>query len=324
MPKSVQFVAGALAVAWLTGPANGERMPWSHDAVDSGTDSAKDGQFLKRSLGLGIGKPEFDANADLNGDGVVNVLDVAIFRNARRSVHTANGAAAYTRRSANDSATHAVAEEIVVEPLTTPTLPGRSGSFRLLIQNNTTPLLGYSLAVQIVPEPNALGSITVDVASSNFVDSRNLIAGGCATLDPIFSVIQDGGDGGIFINAITDDNSTCVAIDGVNDVLQKWSSTYRRIAHAMPLDVMSSGPTPEKVRVPGACETRLPRPTFLCAARFSVYHCGIRAPPMLLKAISEGAVAGTTGAAFRTSDTQCDDGDIRRFEWNPRRIGVSD
>ncbi len=92
MPKSVQFVAGALAVAWLTGPANGEQMPWSHDAIRNETDSPEDGQFLRRSLGLGIGKPEFDANADLNGDGVVNVLDVAVFQKARGSVHTANRA----------------------------------------------------------------------------------------------------------------------------------------------------------------------------------------------------------------------------------------
>ena len=72
MPKSVQFVAGALSVAWLTGPADGEQLPWSHDAIRNETDSPEDGQFLRCSLGLGIGKPGFDANADLNGDGVVN------------------------------------------------------------------------------------------------------------------------------------------------------------------------------------------------------------------------------------------------------------
>ena len=203
-------------------------MPRSHDAIRNGPDSTEDRQFLRRSLGLDIGKPGFDANADLNGDGVVNVLDVAIFRNARRSAHAASGAAAYSRRSANDSATHVVAEEIVVEPLTTPTPPGSSGSFRLLIRNNTTPLLGYSLAVQIVPEPNALGSITVDVASSNFVDSRNLIAGGCATLDPFFSVIQDDGDGGVFINETTATILRAWLLTEPTMCSQRWSSMYRR------------------------------------------------------------------------------------------------
>ncbi len=52
MPKFVQFVAGAFAIAWLAGSANGEQMPRSHDAIRSGTDSAEDGQFLRRSLGL--------------------------------------------------------------------------------------------------------------------------------------------------------------------------------------------------------------------------------------------------------------------------------
>ena len=55
MPKSVQFVVGALAVAWLAGPTNGEQLPRSHDAIRNGTDSSEEGQFLRRALGLGIG-----------------------------------------------------------------------------------------------------------------------------------------------------------------------------------------------------------------------------------------------------------------------------
>ena len=110
MPKSVQFVAAALAVAWLAGPANGEQMPRSRYAIHNGTDSVEDGQFFRRPLG--IGKPGFDANADLKGNGVVNALDFFIFHKARRSVHTANGAAAYTRRSANNSATHAQSDAL--------------------------------------------------------------------------------------------------------------------------------------------------------------------------------------------------------------------
>lgn len=146
-----------------------------------------------------------ETRADFNGDGVVNVLDLAMFK---------------LRELVPPSFTVAEGlEQILVSPATSIVGPGDTISVFFLIRNNTTPILGYSLDVQVIPKLGAIGSVAADVTATNFFDDRNLITAAGETRDPFFSLIQDGGNGGIFINTITEDNSTVVAVDNVNDVL---------------------------------------------------------------------------------------------------------
>lgn len=71
-----------------------------------------------------------------------------------------------------------------------------------------------------MPIADAVGTVTVDVSATNFYDGiQNIITEGGAELHPEFSVIIDPGDGGVFVNAITANNSTVLAVDGINDVL---------------------------------------------------------------------------------------------------------
>ena len=96
---------------------------------------------------------------------------------------------------------------------------GQTESMLFLLRLNTTPLFGYSLDIDIVPAAGATGSVTVNVGLTNFFEVRNLITAGGAELDPLFSVILDTGDGGVFVSANTADGSTVLAVDDVNDVL---------------------------------------------------------------------------------------------------------
>ena len=92
---------------------------------------------------------------------------------------------------------------------------------RFRIRPNSTPLLGYSLDVDIVPIMGSTGSVTADVALTNFYLGENLIEDDpSATLHPLFSLILDPGDGGVFVNAITEDFTVPVtAVADTNDVL---------------------------------------------------------------------------------------------------------
>jgi len=69
------------------------------------------------------------------------------------------------------------------------------------------------------PELGATASVTTTVTLTNFYDPRNLITAGGAVRDPFFSFIEDNGSGGVTVSTITDDASTVLAVDGVNDVL---------------------------------------------------------------------------------------------------------
>lgn len=151
--------------------------------------------------------------ADLNGDGCVNVLDVAMWRQI-------NSGATFVQPDAPTS-NLGPAEQIVLLNPNVVVSPGESAVLFFLIRNNTTPLLGYSLDVDIAAAPGATGTVTANVAATSFYEVLNLISAGGATLDPTFSVITDPGDGGVFINAITEDNSTVLAAAGVNDVLAR-------------------------------------------------------------------------------------------------------
>jgi hypothetical protein len=157
----------------------------------------------------------FDESVDVNADGAINVLDVALLRRNRygQAPTRISSASPGTTRSTNGT------EQIVPQEPATFATPGGTASLLFLIRSNTTPLLGYSLAIEVVPQGNATGSVTADLVATNFFDSRNLITAGGATRDPFFSVITDNGKGGVFINTITDDDSTVLASDGVNDVL---------------------------------------------------------------------------------------------------------
>lgn len=97
-------------------------------------------------------------------------------------------------------------------------LPGGTVAGMVLLDESTTPLFGYSLDIRIMPLDGAVGTITVDTATTNFFDSRNLVTAGGFTRDPIFSVIQSTADG-VFISTNSADLSTVTAAPGLNDAL---------------------------------------------------------------------------------------------------------
>jgi len=176
-------------------------------------------EALRDSIGHSAGRPGFNPAVDLNGDGTVNVLDVALFKLAQREGRVPSRTTASTQ-------TVAGTERIIVEAPITTAFPGQTVSVLFLLRDNTTPLVGYSLEVAAVADAGAVGSVTADVTSTNFFDVQNLITA-CspaicptgAIRDPLFSVIADNGSGGVTIDTLTADFSTVLAVDGVNDVL---------------------------------------------------------------------------------------------------------
>lgn len=111
------------------------------------------------------------------------------------------------------------AEFIMPESSSVSAMPLEEVSILFMIRDNTTPLFGYSLDIDVIPQAGAVGSVTANAPLTNFFDVQNLITGGGAIRDPLFSTILDTGDGGVFISTNTDDLSTVLAVDGVNDVL---------------------------------------------------------------------------------------------------------
>ena len=180
--------------------------------------SASFAESLRSSIGLRKGDPGFDADADLNGDGMVNAVDVALWRLGR-------GKGNVPATVGSDSSEHegtsvaSTGERIIVKGQTTFALPGTTVSVLFLIRDNSTPLLSYTLDVNIVPQSGSTGTVTANVSATNFYDVRNLITAGGAMRDPFFSVIQDNGSGGVSVTTITSDLSTVQAVDNVNDVL---------------------------------------------------------------------------------------------------------
>ncbi|MCG8407756.1 MAG: hypothetical protein MI923_21360 [Phycisphaerales bacterium] len=115
---------------------------------------------------------------------------------------------------------HAVHAEVVsVESKSLTITQGQIISIIFRLDENTTPLLGYSLDIDVTPDINALGTIESDLMATNFFDSENLITAAGLVRDPIFSQIVDPGDGGVFITTNTADLSTVIAVSGVNDAL---------------------------------------------------------------------------------------------------------
>jgi hypothetical protein len=183
-------------------------------ANNQSTQTAAPAESLRSSIGRRAGDPKFDPTADLNGDGVINALDVALWGLSGRSNAPPDVA------SQRDGTAPAVTgERIIVEGQTTFALPGQTVSVLFLIRDNTTPILSYTIETNAVAQAGAVGTLTANVAMTNFYDVRNLITAGGATRDPFFSFIEDNGNGGVSVTTITADLSTVQAVDNVNDVL---------------------------------------------------------------------------------------------------------
>ncbi len=197
---SIFLTATTVAAAQL-------HIPTSHD--DSILFSAI---TLRASIGRSIGQPDFNPQADLNGDGTVNALDVALFRQAKREGRSPS-------RTTTAIQTVAGTERIIVEMPATTAFSGQTVSVLFLLRDNTTPLSSYTVDVDITPESGAVGTVTANAGFTNFFDQQNFITASGATRDPFFSVIADNGTGGVSVTTNTDDFSTVQAVDDVNDVL---------------------------------------------------------------------------------------------------------
>ena len=168
-------------------------------------------------MGLRAGDPGFNTATDLNNDSMVNAVDVALWRLGRGKGNVP--ATTGTGSSGETGTLAASTEQIIVEGQTTLALPGTTVSVLFLIRDNTTPILSYTLDVNIVPQSGSMGTVTANVSMTNFYDIRNLITADGAVRDAFFSVIQDNGGGGVSVTTITSDLSTVQAVDNVNDVL---------------------------------------------------------------------------------------------------------
>ncbi len=113
----------------------------------------------------------------------------------------------------------ASAEHIVLDPAVVDVQQNGSMAVQFLLEDNTVPLLGYSLDVEVTPMPGATGAVTIDVEQSNLSFRRNVIAAGGGTLNSQLSTIIDLGGGSALVNAVVDNGVPVVAIDGINDVL---------------------------------------------------------------------------------------------------------
>ncbi|MEK6677121.1 MAG: PEP-CTERM sorting domain-containing protein [Planctomycetota bacterium] len=103
-----------------------------------------------------------------------------------------------------------------------PGLAGPNTTVSLLVRlsDNNDPLIGYSLNVDVAPEPGAVGGLRPNVALSNFFPEKNLITRGGGFLHPVFSLIQESRDAGLFINAQELRlRPVTTASPGINDVL---------------------------------------------------------------------------------------------------------
>jgi hypothetical protein len=109
---------------------------------------------------------------------------------------------------------------LTVEAGTNGILPGTTFDVLFTIHDQeSTPLFGYSLDINIVPEAGASGLLSANIDLTNFFDSQNLITAAGATRDPLFSDIMGTNNGGVFITTNAQSGETVLAEEGVNDVL---------------------------------------------------------------------------------------------------------
>ena len=119
------------------------------------------------------------------------------------------------------SATSVMGEQIGFEPAGLTVSAGtNSVSMLVYLADNTEPLSGYSVNVDVLPGQDAVGMLLIDTPACNFYPSRNLLTVGGSGLHEALSVITDPGDGGVFFSAISADFSLAApAVPGASDVL---------------------------------------------------------------------------------------------------------
>jgi hypothetical protein len=161
---------------------------------------------------------------DLNGDGRVNVLDVAIERGL----------------SGGEASARGFMEAILFETPEITVAAGEQASLRVLFDSSEEPIFGYSLDVDVTALSGATGTLAPLAAASNFGGANNIIVGAGAMLDPLFSVIQGAPDGGLFVSANTSDGSVVESVPGVNDVFAEV--VFEAPADAAGMFELSFGP----------------------------------------------------------------------------------
>jgi hypothetical protein len=232
--KAIRAIAAAIVAVFVVSgsrslsaqPVVSEAKPESQHVVSPASPPPESphspiAEAVKSSIGRRAGNPKFDPQADLNSDGIVNALDMAMYRlgGLREQIVTHSTSDPRDHRSTQGPTAAVTGERIIVEGQTTIALPGQTVSVQFLIRDNTTPLMGYTVEALAATQSGAVGSVTANVALTNFFDQQNLISAGGAVRDPLFSFIEDNGGGGVTVSTITDDASNVVAVDGVNDVL---------------------------------------------------------------------------------------------------------
>lgn len=170
-----------------------------------------DEKAFRMALGSQSGDTRFDTAYDLNADGMIDVRDVALYRD----------------NPGGDGSVAGGGESVIVEERSLVAVPGQTVKFKLRLFNSTTPLFGYSMAVVAIPLAGATGSVSGDPAQSSFFPSRNLFlaAPSHPPLDPVFSVILPLASNGVFVNANTADGSSVTGSAGVNDILAEVAFT---------------------------------------------------------------------------------------------------
>ncbi len=100
-------------------------------------------------------------------------------------------------------------------------MPGTTLSVLVLLHNNTTNLVGYSLDMNVTAQDESIGSVTGNASASDFALTRNLIERDPDdSLHPVFSVIANAADGGVFLNAQSlSGNPVDLALPGFSDGL---------------------------------------------------------------------------------------------------------
>ncbi len=99
---------------------------------------------------------------------------------------------------------------------------GSAISVLVLLTDNTTNLVSYSLDVDVFGEPASVGNVAgLGDPPSNFFESRNLIEQDPDdALHPLFSVIATAADGGVFFSALSQSLTTVdLAVPGTSDIL---------------------------------------------------------------------------------------------------------
>ncbi len=201
MTRSNTGVACMTAVLLVAG--------WGGDSWGDSKHRDRAAEAMRSALGSCMGDPQYDLRFDLDGSGCIDANDVWHFLHWDLPDSGHGGIAG------------GGSEVIVVEDAVIEANPGGTATVRLRLINNAVPLFGYSAAVRVLPLAGAVGSITANVAATNFFEAENLIlaAPSSPPLDPFFSVIVPWGNGGVFVNANTEDGSAVLAELDVNDIL---------------------------------------------------------------------------------------------------------